>query len=468
MSSTSSLQVTRNKRTLLPAALGFSGHQLCEAAVPFVVGIVIDRAIGPSDATGLILGIAALIAVFIVLIGSWRTAEIASTNMYADMDYRTRRTLLAKVLSPATRADARPGKTLSTLTNDVSSASSIAWVAGGAVSYVVVIALTSVGLLLINVPLGLAVLVLVPLLVFTVHKASAPLEKRTSVEQEALAQSSATVTDILSGLRTVRGLGVEGEALRRAEAANQTNLRASIGAARAEGAVHGVTATLTGLFLAALVFLSVRAGITTGQLVTVIGVAQFLQGPVAGLGYMGAEFARVRASRDRVQKLFEEDEEKTMVPCVPLTPEPHHILGVITDRGRELSQTMAGMSVPHNAVLIDGSLADNIWPDGERTRIDQLTEAAALSDLLGPEGWERQVGERGRMLSGGQRQRVILARALAEDPEVLILHEPTSSVDTVTETAIAAGIADARKGRTTVLITRSPILLNICTKVVTV
>ena len=60
-----------------------------------------------------------------------------------------------------------------------------------------------------------------------------------------------------------------------------------------------------------------------------------------------------------------------------------------------------------------------------------------------PDGLDAEVEERGRSFSGGQRQRLVLARALAADPEVLVLVEPTSAVDAHTEARIAERLRDA-------------------------
>ncbi|MCQ0005705.1 ATP-binding cassette domain-containing protein [Actinomadura madurae] len=87
--------------------------------------------------------------------------------------------------------------------------------------------------------------------------------------------------------------------------------------------------------------------------------------------------------------------------------------------------------------------------------------AAALGDGA-------SVGERGRSLSGGQRQRVALARALATDAPVLVLHDPTTAVDAVTEARIAEGLRALRRGRTTVVVTTSPALLAVTDRVVLV
>ncbi|MEU1691308.1 ABC transporter ATP-binding protein [Streptomyces hirsutus] len=79
---------------------------------------------------------------------------------------------------------------------------------------------------------------------------------------------------------------------------------------------------------------------------------------------------------------------------------------------------------------------------------------------------DAQLTERGRSLSGGQRQRLSLARSLVTDPEVLVLDEPTSAVDSHTEARIAESLRELRAGRTTVVFTSSPLLLDRADQVV--
>ena len=76
------------------------------------------------------------------------------------------------------------------------------------------------------------------------------------------------------------------------------------------------------------------------------------------------------------------------------------------------------------------------------------------------DGLDSTVEEKGRSFSGGQRQRLVLVRALLADPSVLVLVEPTSAVDAHTEARIADRLREHRAGRSTVVLTSSPLLLD--------
>ncbi|AXE25275.1 ABC transporter ATP-binding protein [Streptomyces globosus] len=122
-------------------------------------------------------------------------------------------------------------------------------------------------------------------------------------------------------------------------------------------------------------------------------------------------------------------------------------------------------------VLLSGTLRELFdVPSSGKVEPAAALAAAHCGDVLdallqaAPDGvddpMDARITERGRSLSGGQRQRLALARSLAADPEVLVLDEPTSAVDSHTEARIAEGIAALRAGRTTVVLASSPLLLD--------
>jgi ABC-type multidrug transport system fused ATPase/permease subunit len=118
------------------------------------------------------------------------------------------------------------------------------------------------------------------------------------------------------------------------------------------------------------------------------------------------------------------------------------------------------------ALFFSGRLADRLDVTG-RGDVAAALETASAGDILDalPEGLDTQVAERGRTFSGGQRQRLVLARALATDPEVLVLVEPTSAVDAHTEARIASRLRRHRAGRTTVVTSSSPLMLDAADRV---
>jgi len=118
-------------------------------------------------------------------------------------------------------------------------------------------------------------------------------------------------------------------------------------------------------------------------------------------------------------------------------------------------------------VLFAASIAENIAygrPDATDAEIVEAAKAAASHEFISalPEGYETQAGERGSRISGGERQRISLARAFLRNSPILILDEPTSSVDIHTEAAIMEATERLMAGRTTFMIAHRLNTLKSC------
>ena len=123
--------------------------------------------------------------------------------------------------------------------------------------------------------------------------------------------------------------------------------------------------------------------------------------------------------------------------------------------------------VLQDTVLFSASISENIAYGCPTAGEERIAEAARLANahdfiLSLPEGYDTLVGERGMRLSGGERQRISLARAFLKDAPILILDEPTSSVDVRTETAILDALERLMQGRTTFMIAHRLSTLDHC------
>lgn len=123
--------------------------------------------------------------------------------------------------------------------------------------------------------------------------------------------------------------------------------------------------------------------------------------------------------------------------------------------------------------LFHGTLRDNVLMGRAHLDAARLVEVARLTGLdrvvLGnPAGWDLQVGEMGALLSGGQRQLVALARALVTKPQILLMDEPTSSMDAQSEMAFLRQLRDAAGSCTLVVVTHRPAVLELVSRIVVV
>ncbi|MBD0740646.1 ABC transporter ATP-binding protein [Streptomyces sp. CBMA29] len=516
--------------SLTAAVLLRSGHLAGEALVPVVVGVVIDRAVDGGSGRELATWLAVLAADFLALslcfrFGSRSTVAAAERSAHA-----VRVRLTDRMLAPDGTAvrDRMPGDLMSVAVSDAQNVGRFTTSIVQAIACVFALVLGAVLLLRMSVTLGLLVLLGTPAVLFAVHLLGRPLERRGAAEQAAAARASGTAVDFVAGLRVLKGLRAEGPAYARYVDANRTSLRATISAARFEALMDAAAVLLGGILVTAVALvggrLALQGRISLGDLIACTGLCQFLLGPTQGLIAVGPDLARARASAGRVTAVLDTagapgapaPAKDAPVADSPAGPRGALELRALTYgrlRGVELSVAAGehvGLVVPDpaavadlmaclrgqaepesGAVLLDGTAATDLTGAAIRERVlvaphhPFLFDGTILDNLgsgpgPGPEGnlprpapddllpaaGDTRVGERGAFLSGGQRQRVALARALAADPPILVLDDPTTAIDSVTEARIARTVTEERAGRTTLIVTTSPALLAACARTV--
>jgi len=123
--------------------------------------------------------------------------------------------------------------------------------------------------------------------------------------------------------------------------------------------------------------------------------------------------------------------------------------------------------------LFNGTLRENVTMGRPHIDSERLAEVARVTGLdrvvaSHPQGWDLSVGEMGGLLSGGQRQLVALARCLVTRPQILLMDEPTSSMDAQSEVAFLRQLKEAAGTRTLVMVTHRPAVLELVERVIVV
>ncbi|WP_329556082.1 ABC transporter ATP-binding protein [Streptomyces sp. NBC_00696] len=522
------------RRVALGSALG-SVHQLGEALVPVLIGVVIDQAVDGQNAGRLTLWLGVLAVMYVTLSWSFRLGAKAGERGAEEAAHTLRLAIVDRVLDARGGAEEGrlPGELANVATEDAKRVGAVNMALMAGIWAISGVTVAAVALLLTSVTLGLIVLLGTPVLLWLGHLLSKPLERRSEAEQDKAAHASGVAADLVAGLRVLKGLGAQDAAVERYRRTSRVSLAATLRSARAESWQTGLVLALTGGFIALIALvggrLALDGSLTLGQLVSAVGLALFLLGPLETFAWVNAELAQGRASAARVAEVLaaghavvDGDDPvaepvrgelrlrgvrlggldgldldlpagqltgiavtdpagaEALLRCLGRETDPEsgsvELDGVPLTRLDPAGLRAAVLVAAHDAALFEGSLAANVTPDEESesgtAEPDLRTEhamAAARADEVAdslPHGTATGVGEGGRSLSGGQRQRVLLARALRAGPPVLVVHDPTTAVDTVTEARIASGLREFRQGRTTIVVTNSPALLAVTDHVI--
>ncbi|MDX3780004.1 ABC transporter ATP-binding protein [Streptomyces europaeiscabiei] len=481
------------------------------AATPYLLSRAIDEGLEPGDHPALARWTAALFGVG--AFNAWLSVmrHRTMTRVRMDANFRTVKVVMAHAvrLGAALPRRVGAGEVVTIGVGDVNTISSSLTVIGPGVgafaAYLVVAGL----LVSVSLPIAAVVLLGMPLMAVIVGPLMRRLQGTETEYRERQGVLTARIADLAGGLRVLNGLGGKGlvaDAFHR----DSQRLRAQgyrVGAVTSWMQALGVG--LPTLFLAVVTWLAARlaaqGAITVGELVAVYGYVTVLVRPVSYFVAWGYELSRgVVAARRVIRFVTLEplpDHGTTDAPAEPSAlhdPEsgvrvpPGRLVALAADRPAEaaavvdrlgryaptaatwgrtpldaipLAQVRARILVAdHEADLFAGRLRDLLGGHGD---VDDPTAARALRAAVAedivqglPDGLGSAIDARGRNLSGGQRQRVRLARALVADPEILLAVEPTSALDAHTEARVAQRLRAAREGRTTLVTTTSPLVLD--------
>jgi ABC-type multidrug transport system fused ATPase/permease subunit len=505
-------------------------HFLSVSGLPFCVGFAVQAVVDRSGARlGMAGGLIALCGVGIALgdtmlhraaVTNWITAAARVQQLLA------RRTAL---LGSALTRRVAAGEIVAVSTGDVEKIGWFVEAVSRFTAAAVTIVLVCVALVVYQPALGVVVAVGVPVLALAVLPLLPRATRRADFQREKAGHATELASDTVAGLRVLRGIGGEELFLDRYRRASQEVRHAAVRSARMWALISAIQVLLPGLLLIVVVWHGVNLArdgrITVGELVTVYSAVMLLTYPLRHFEEIAMAYSFSRPSAKRAARVLSleratdgEGSREAVVPAGDLYDPATGLLapagrltavvcgdpdaaGVLAERlgghaadSSELPSALVG-GVPldelpldsarsavlvqdKDPVLLSGTLRELLdVPASGDVSSEEALAAAQCGDVLDAlaqgsldtaDPMDARITERGRSLSGGQRQRLALARSLITDPEVLVLDEPTSAVDSHTEARIADGVRSLRQGRTTVVFTSSPLLLDHADRVVLV